>query len=299
MPPPHKIADTSRKPIAEGSTSLVYTINDRYRAYIMNRTHGLLGSRFVVKIMQKPIPYNQLERQLRIYQKLAIARRVVHLLHWVAKFECYGVGGEPRGEYWVDSHALYADAQFRPVSAFTHLTHMARTWKWAETCMIFQEYDGTLEHLIGSLAPHEEWTPKQRMHLCIQVADALDEIHKRGIHHGDLHENNILYRHMASGEYKLAVADFGEAIEVGGGELPDKSNLWDMQELGQDLVYICLGKPYGNLRPISVRKMNEMQHLRDTYGQSFLDVVEACFTETLTPAEVLAGLRKIDAVLQV
>lgn len=287
MSHPHRVADIAHGPVGAGRTASVYPANTEYKTYMMNRTHGLLGSRFVIKVIKAPMSLPLLTRQIHIYQKLAMARHVVHLLHWMAKFESLA---DRSKVYWVDSHARYTDAKLDPLSPLDQLTYLAIRrggWKWVETCLVFQEFDGTLEHLVNG-EPVVERTPKQNLGLCSQLAEALYEIHHRDIYHTDFHEYNILYRRTrGGGGYDLAVSDFGEAIEIK--DLPESEDMmgvFDIMDLGQNLLYICLGVRY-------IDNASQLDELRQIYGQPFVDLVEAALHETLTPREIWIGLRDL------
>ncbi|KAF6816656.1 protein kinase-like domain protein [Colletotrichum sojae] len=88
--------------------------------------------------------------------------------------------------------------------------------------LLSQASHGNLQAYLDS---HPSTRLRQRLAWCVQVAEAVDHIHGRGVVHSDLRPGNVLVHETAPGVLGLQLCDFGgsvcEELGLDGLALPD------------------------------------------------------------------------------
>lgn len=294
IPDPALVGEEER--IGAGAYGVVSRTIEPYDQYIIQRTDGLYGTEFVVKVQRNLIKYENFIDELRIYKKLTDAVHIVPILQWMVGFE--HDGGEI---FYIDSHRSYVDSRGRYKAPLVELMDTLFTpqedYELIEMSQIFPLFHGTLDAMEGTWL-HRRRAPREKMELCYQLAFGIDQMHRRKLVHYDLHSGNVLYRQNPDGsDCYLAIHDFGRVVQME--NLDDEDALYryeldvaglyakDIYQLASLMVLICTGCYYITFDQQDVDDQIRILEFKSTYTDHFYDMIQMCFDEELTSRDVL------------
>lgn len=255
--------------IQKGADGAVFHASETYSDHLVQRNHGLFGTRFVVKSVHRTPDRLVDIDEIAVMDQLQDCFGSVPLLHWLAIVKIGGL------YCFLDSHCPGPNPHVARIPAYNpHLKEMLlytcqgyplefgespllalQELNNACVMVIFittPEFDGAfgkyMQRKISSsgsvLHDTMESRPKaslnDRLSRALQVSSSLARLHERHVYHRDMHANNILYSiNKDTKELVLFVCDFSRGEkDFDTKEEEELARLKDIQFLSGLLVII-------------------------------------------------------------